>query len=349
MRRSRKPLRVVRLVEGSNPSLSAPSSQKRRFSREFGTDVPSLLPGERICPCVFVSYVRGLRRDAACSAARSRQKPQRPGFEWSYDLLDPSERTLFRRLGVFVGGFTFEAATAVCDGDLDGLESLVIKSLLVGGDERFSLLETIHEYAREQLEQSSEAEDVHRRHAVYFVSVAESAEAEDEGEHDPLQGTEYRQFLNRVAAEYDNFRSALAWAIRRNDRELSLRLATATPLRTVGPVVEARRVFEAALAVEGRSAAQDGSTCAATGRRRLCARRRRRAKRDAPRGEPRAVSRHRRSPTRRVHDSRARARCGRGGRHGAGAATLPVRDRTFSRALLARPNRCSPESGDAGA
>ena len=106
----------------------------------------------------------------------ARQQTLRDTIAWSHDLLDDPERRLFRRLSVFVGGWTLEAAEAVCnpDGDvdvLDGLESLVAKNLVDGthGSRygRFRMLETIREYALEQLQASGESEALQRRHAAY--------------------------------------------------------------------------------------------------------------------------------------------------------------------------------------
>ena len=130
-----------------------------------------------------LALLTGGRRDLP-----ARQQTLRNAIAWSYDLLDPDEQRLFRRLGVFVGGFTLDAAEAVCtvEGDLavevlDGLESLVAKSLVKQeagsvGAARFTLLETIREYALERLEESGEAEALRRRHAQQMVAFTEQAE-----------------------------------------------------------------------------------------------------------------------------------------------------------------------------
>jgi predicted ATPase/class 3 adenylate cyclase len=114
-----------------------------------------------------------------------RQRTLRSTIEWSYGLLAEGEKVLYGRLSVFAGGRTLEAIEAICDvgGDLpvdvlDGLASLVDKSLLkqeegVGREPRFVMLETIHEFAREKLEQSAEAEEIKRLHAQYFLTLAE--------------------------------------------------------------------------------------------------------------------------------------------------------------------------------
>ena len=126
----------------------------------------------------------------------TRQQTLRGTIAWSYDLLDEGERALFRRLAVFAGGCTLEAAEAVCQSArdpltgagqalavevLDGLESLVGKSLMrpqeaPGGESRFTMLETIREYALEKLGESGETAAVGRQHAVYYLGLAEEAQ-----------------------------------------------------------------------------------------------------------------------------------------------------------------------------
>ncbi|MCA1702974.1 MAG: hypothetical protein LC808_06765, partial [Actinobacteria bacterium] len=149
------------------------------------------------------------RRDAA-----ERQRTLRAAIEWSYGLLTEDEQTLFRRLGVFAGGWTLEAAEAVCDrGDLDadvlaGLASLVDKSLVRVGEhdeERFSMLETIREFAAEKLEESGEAKATRRAHAEFFRSLAEQSYA-------GLAGPRQVSTLQHLRREGANFRIALRWA-----------------------------------------------------------------------------------------------------------------------------------------
>ena len=147
----------------------------------------------------------------------ARQQTLRIAIDWSYALLDAGEQMLFRRLAVFVGGCTVEAAEAVCAAGcdlpvevLDGLHSLLDKSLLVAedgpdGDPCFRMLETIREFALEQLESSGEAHTIYRRHATYYLALAEEAEPALRGPHPGV-------WLDRLAREHGNLRAALAWS-----------------------------------------------------------------------------------------------------------------------------------------
>jgi len=158
----------------------------------------------------------------------ARQRTLRGAIEWSYDLLDEGEKTLLARLSVFSGGRTLDAVEAVCDAEgnlpldsLEGVSSLLDKSLLrqeegLEGEPRFVMLETIHEFAREKLEQSGEAEGTRRLHAEYFLALAKEAEPE-------LVGQDQVAWLDRLEAEHDNFRAALSWSLEREDTELGLR------------------------------------------------------------------------------------------------------------------------------
>ncbi len=162
----------------------------------------------------------------------ARQQTLRGAIDWSYSLLTEEDKVLFRRLSVFSGGRTLEAMEAVCDPEedlisdvLDGVESLVDKSLLrreegPDGEPRFVMLETIHEYAREKLEESAEAASIRRAHAEYFLTLAEEAEPE-------LTGPDQVGWLERLEAEHDNLRAALAWSLGGGDAELGLRLGGA--------------------------------------------------------------------------------------------------------------------------
>jgi predicted ATPase/class 3 adenylate cyclase len=161
-----------------------------------------------------------------------RQRTLRGAIEWSHDLLDEGEKKLFARLSVFAGGRTLEAIEAVCDAEgdlpvdsLEGVSSLLDKSLLrqeegLGSEPRFVMLETIHEFARERLEESGEAEEIKRLHADYFLALAEEAEQKVPG---PSEG----EWIERLETEHDNLRAALSWALGGGDAMLGLRLAGA--------------------------------------------------------------------------------------------------------------------------
>jgi predicted ATPase/class 3 adenylate cyclase len=160
----------------------------------------------------------------------TRQQTLRGTIDWSYELLEEEEKSIFGRLSVFSGGRTLEAIEEICDpeGDLDvleGVESLLEKSLLrqeegPNGESRFVMLETVHEYAREKLQESGEAEVIKGAHAEYFLALAEEAEPE-------LKGPEQLEWLERLEAEHDNLRAALAWALESKEGELALRLTGA--------------------------------------------------------------------------------------------------------------------------
>jgi predicted ATPase len=155
--------------------------------------------------------------------AEERHATLRATIAWSYDLLDQDEQELFANLSVFRGGCTLEAAEQVCDADLDTLASLLDKSLLrrrTGrlGEERYWMLETIREFALEQLDMGGGADDLRRLHAEYFLALGETANLAGESE-----GPERPEI---VRAEQDNFRAAIDWAIER-DLELAFRLTIA--------------------------------------------------------------------------------------------------------------------------
>jgi predicted ATPase len=149
-----------------------------------------------------------------------RQQTLRATIEWSYELCSPEEQQLFGRLAVFSGGFTLDAAETVCNAVLDTLASLLDKSLIRREAERFSMLETIREFALEQLDASDDAELIRRRHAEHMTELAESVETEYLG---PSQAA----VRERFRIEWDNVRTALAWALESGEIELGLRLVGA--------------------------------------------------------------------------------------------------------------------------
>jgi predicted ATPase/serine/threonine protein kinase len=162
----------------------------------------------------------------------ARQQTMRATIEWSHGLLGDEEKALFRRLSVFAGGCDLEAAESVCDaaGDLGGdvvghLASLVDKSLLrheerAGGEPRFAFLETIREYGSECLLASGEGAEVRRRHAAFFLGLAERAAAE-------LLGPNQEAWLDALELEHDNLRAAIEWAVEGGELETGLRLGGA--------------------------------------------------------------------------------------------------------------------------
>jgi non-specific serine/threonine protein kinase len=161
--------------------------------------------------------------------ALPRQQTLRATIDWSYDLLPEEAQLLFRRLSVFVGGFTLESAEAVCSQDplslqavLDVLGRLVDRSLVKverhGDYERYRMLEVIGEYAREKLDESGEAERLHQRHHDFFIVLAEEVAPQ-------LKSAEQFAGLDRLELEHDNLRAAWDWAIDRDDK-VALRLAS---------------------------------------------------------------------------------------------------------------------------
>jgi predicted ATPase/DNA-binding SARP family transcriptional activator len=158
--------------------------------------------------------------------APARHHTLRATIAWSHDLLTPEEQDLFARLSVFAGGWTLEAAEWVAGGaTLDLLASLVDQSLVrqtANGDgaARFGMLATIRAYARERLEFGGEMEAAERRHASYFLTLAETAAPHLDG---PRQGA----WLDRLDAEHDNLRAALTTLHELDETEDALRLAAA--------------------------------------------------------------------------------------------------------------------------
>jgi len=171
-----------------------------------------------------------------------RQRTLRTTIEWSYNLLDPDEQVLFWCLSVFAGGWSLAAAEDVCAADPDTLHSLVEQSLLRHDDGRFTMLETIREYAAARLEVAQDAQEIRLRHLQYFLALAETADRELRGPDEPL-------WLDRLEQEHDNIRTALKWALGENDFGSSLRLAAALDCfwDFRGHFAEGRRWLEEAL------------------------------------------------------------------------------------------------------
>ncbi|KPK03150.1 MAG: hypothetical protein AMJ56_19815 [Anaerolineae bacterium SG8_19] len=170
---------------------------------------------DRLSACLAV--LQGGPRDLP-----ARQQTLRQTIDCSYDLLDPVEKRCFACLSIFSGGWTLEAAEAICADDdlpiLDVMTSLVNKSLVqqnvdlgetpresLDKEPRFSLLETVRQYAWEKLQISGEANTVRRRHLVYFRLLAEAADPH-------LLGQDAMAWFDRITPDYDNFRTALTWS-----------------------------------------------------------------------------------------------------------------------------------------
>ncbi|MGH2367836.1 MAG: ATP-binding protein, partial [Chloroflexota bacterium] len=162
-----------------------------------------------------------------------RQQTLRSTIAWSHDLLTGDERVLFRRLAVFVGGCTVDAAEAVCgeDGlDVVGvLSSLADQSLLRpertdDGEPWFAMLETVREFALERLDASAEADAVRRRHADFFLALAEEVDSHIAG---GIAGGDQVVWLDRQERDYDNTLAALEWWQDRGVAEHALRLGAA--------------------------------------------------------------------------------------------------------------------------
>ncbi|HTN23491.1 MAG TPA: tetratricopeptide repeat protein, partial [Solirubrobacteraceae bacterium] len=189
-----------------------------------------------------------------------RRQTLEAALDWSYTALSSSERTLLRRLAVFAGGFSAEAAEAVCAGDglprgrsADLIARLAMKSLVSEIDgsmpARYRLLETVRAYAAERLDEAGEAGALREAHAGYYLALAERAEPE-------LTGADQERWLDRLESERQNLRTALEWSLSYARRESSLRLAGSLVLfwRVRGHFSEGRRLLMAALSAADGSA-----------------------------------------------------------------------------------------------
>jgi len=174
------------------------------------------------------------------STALPQHQTLRALVDWSYDLLDVDEQTLLRRLAVFAGGWTLDAAEAVCDGGargeasvtppaprpsiLDVLGRLLMKSLVVAeewrGEVRYRLLQTIREYAGERLRRAGEEATLRERHRDWFLALAERTVPE-------LSGPRGANLYDRLEVELDNFRAALGWSVANPAADKGFRLGAA--------------------------------------------------------------------------------------------------------------------------
>jgi predicted ATPase/DNA-binding CsgD family transcriptional regulator len=164
--------------------------------------------------------------------ALPRHRTLRAAMDWSHELLSGQEAIVFRRLSVFAGGWTLEAAEEICAGNgverpeiLDLLTQLVDKSLVMAetrhDEARYRLLETVRQYGQDRLHQAGEADVARRRHRDWYLALAERAEPK-------LHGPEQKMWLEGLEREHDNLRAALEWCKATSDgEELGLRLAAA--------------------------------------------------------------------------------------------------------------------------
>ena len=150
-------------------------------------------------------------------SAPERQRTLRATISWSHDLLTADEQTLFARLAVFAGGCMLEAAEEICGADVDAIGSLVDKSLLRRTGERYWMLETIREFAAEQLEELPDANIVRDAHAACYVALGERAVP---AWHTPKA----RKWLDRLAAEHANLRASFEHLVSKGDGDAALRL-----------------------------------------------------------------------------------------------------------------------------
>jgi non-specific serine/threonine protein kinase len=216
----------------------------------------------------------------------ARLQTMRNAIAWSYGLLSASDKTLFRALSVFAGGFTLQAAEAVVDGveldvqsPLDGIASLIDQSLLqqvaeVSDEPRYTMLETIREYAQEQLAVSGEWKQARQRHATYVVDLAQSLAAR-------LADASMAEGLAQLSSELPNVRLALAWTLDEGDAAAALQLAAALypfwNLRghfgegrrwlaetVTAPLAEPTLRIDGMLAIAGLAALQGDNTAAQT-------------------------------------------------------------------------------------
>jgi len=192
--------------------------------------------------------------------APARQRTLRAAIEWSHDLLDAPERAVFAQLAVFAGGWPVEGAEAVAGDVLDELEALVDRSLVVRTGERFGMLETVHEFARERLHDSGDADVVAGRHAAWALALAEAAES-------GLETADQSAWLRRLDDERENLVAAAQWAAAAGDAETAQRLCGSLWRFWIfrSAVHEGRRLVEAALAAGPASAAASARALNAAG------------------------------------------------------------------------------------
>ena len=176
-------------------------------------------------------------------SAPERQRTLRATIAWSHDLLTSDERRVFARLSVFAGGSTLEAAEAIAGADVDGISSLVDKSLVRRTGDRYWMLETIREFAAERLDEVGESTSLRDRHAAWYIALGEQARPELHARRGP-------EWLDRLEAEHANLRAAYEHLMARGDVNGALQLAGATWTFWVtrGHWTEGRRLIAPAIA-----------------------------------------------------------------------------------------------------
>jgi predicted ATPase/class 3 adenylate cyclase len=158
----------------------------------------------------------------------ARQRTLRAVVGWSYELVAEADRVLFRRLSTLAGGWTLASASAVCDPDgagidvLEGIASLLDASLVhrttASGEQRFDMLQIVREFGLERLEAEDDRTAIERRHARWFLGLAEEAERH-------FRGPGLERWLRSLEVEHDNLRAALRWTLEEDDAEIGLCLA----------------------------------------------------------------------------------------------------------------------------
>jgi predicted ATPase/DNA-binding XRE family transcriptional regulator len=222
-----------RLTPQNQPTLAAICQRLDRLPLALELCAAQI---DLLSPAQLLARLQDRRLDLLVEGAHDlppRQRTLRTAIQHSYQLLDQAERALLRYLGVFVGGFDLPAmAAVVADSTATDahplnarLHALIGKSLvraetLPSGEQRFVMLETIREYALERLDMSGEAEAMRRRHADYFLVLAETAAP-------ALTGPQQQAWLNRLEQEHDNLRAAIQWSLDGREAEMALQFCGA--------------------------------------------------------------------------------------------------------------------------
>jgi predicted ATPase/class 3 adenylate cyclase len=243
----------VERAQGADPEFALTEANAAMVAqvcrRLDGVPLAIELAAARITAMNPAELVRGLDRRFETLAGGRRRAVQRhqtlrAAIDWSYDLLSEPEQRLLARLAVFAGGCTRDAAEAVCSGELiepprvfELLASLVAQSLVVadrgGAETRYRLLETIREYGEERLNEHQETDPVRRRHAEYYVMLADAVSSQ-------IHGPQQIEVGRRLGAEHENLLAAMNFAVDTNDADLALRLLRNIPVGTlqIGYVID---------------------------------------------------------------------------------------------------------------